>query len=91
MQPQLHVAVDWGLKLHGVWDTINSALATAGSPTRLPGKFYNCKARSIIYRTVTKEGYTGIKYSVENRTVGTGALLGNAVQCMGFSTWQKEP
>ena len=91
MPPQQHVAVDWGPKLHSIWDTINSGLATAGPPARLPGKFYNCKARSIIDRIITKEGYSGFKDSVEYRTVGTGALLGDAVQCMTSSTWEKEP
>ena len=85
------MAVDSTPKLHGIWDTINSTLATAGPPTRLPPEFYNCKARNIIDRIVTEEEYSGFKDSVEYRTIGIGALLGDAVQRMVRSSQEKEP
>ena len=91
MPSQQRVAVDSTPKLHGIWDTINSTLATAGPPTRLPPEFYNCKARTIIDRIITEEEYSGFKDSVEYRTVGIGALLGEAVQRMVRSSQEKEP
>ena len=82
MPSQKRVAVDSTPKLHGIWDTINSTLATPGPPTRLPPEFYDAKARRIIDRIVTEEEYAGFKESNEYRTAGIGALLGEVVQRM---------
>lgn len=82
MPSQQRVAVDSTPKLHGIWDTINSTLATPGPPTRLPPDFYGVKARSIIDRIVTEEEYTGFIESNEYRIVGIGALLGEVVERM---------
>lgn len=90
MPSQQRVAVDSIPTLHGIWDTINATLATDGPPTRLPLEFYDPKARSIIDRIVTEEEYSGYKESVEYRTVGIGAMLGDAVQRMVRSSRRKE-
>lgn len=90
MPSQQRVAVDSIPTLHGIWDTINATLGTAGPPTRLPLEFYDPKARSIIDRIVTEEEYSGYKESVEYRTVGIGAMLGDAVQRMVRSSREKE-
>ena len=82
MPAQQRVAVDSTPKLHGIWDTITSTLATPGSPTRLPPEFYDSRARSIIDGIVTEEEYAGFKESAEYRTVGIGALMGEVVQRM---------
>ena len=82
MPSQKRVAVDSTPKLHGIWDTINSTLATPGPPTRLPSEFYDAKARGIIDRIVTEEEYSGFKESNEYRTVGIGALLQEVVERM---------
>lgn len=82
MPSQQHVAVDSTPKLHGIWDTINSTLATPGPPTRLPPEFYDAKARGIIDRIVTEEEYAGFKESNEYRTVGIRALLQEVVERM---------
>ena len=82
MPSQRRVALDSTPKLHGIWDSINSTLATPGPPTRLPPDFYDSKARSIIDRIVTDEEYAGFKKSNEYRTLGIGALLGEVVQRM---------
>ena len=79
---QRRVAVDSTPRLHGIWDTINSTLATPGPPTHLPPEFYDTRAREIIDRVVTEEEYAGFKESNEYRTVGIGALLGEVVQRM---------
>lgn len=76
------VAVDSTPKLHGIWDTINSTLATSGPPTHLPSEFYDARAREIIDRIVMEEEYVGFKESNEYRTIGIGALLGEVVQRM---------
>lgn len=83
---QQRVAVDSNPTLHGIWDTINSTLATAGPPTRLPSEFYDSKAYSILNRLVTEEEYSGYKESVEYRTLGIGAMLGETVQRMIHSS-----
>ena len=90
MPSQQRVAVDSTPTLHGIWDTINATLATAGPPTRLPPEFYDAKARSIIDRIVTEEEYAGYKESTEYRTVGIGAMLGDAVQRMVRSSMEGE-
>lgn len=82
MPSQQRVAVDSTPTLHGIWDTINTTLATAGAPTRLPAEFYDSKAYSILDRLVTEEEYAGYKESVEYRTLGIGAMLGETVQRM---------
>ena len=70
------VAIDSSPKLHGIWDTINATLAT---PLRLPTEFYDARVRSIIDRAVTEEEYVGYKESLEYRTLGIGALMGELV------------
>ena len=88
MSPQQHVAVDWEPKLHGLWDIMNSALATAGPTTRLRN-FYICKARSIVDRIVTKEGYSGFNdCGVSDCWYWRTAGRGRAVH--GFQLWGKE-
>ena len=87
---QQRVAVDSTPRLHGIWDTINSTLATSGPPTRLPPEFYCSRARNIIDRIVTVEEYSGFKECAEYRAVGIGALLGEVVQRMVHSSQEKE-
>ena len=82
MPLQQRVAVDSKPTLHGIWDTINATLATPGPPTRLPSEFYDSKVYSILDRLVTEEEYSGYKESVEYRTLGIGAMLGETVQRM---------
>lgn len=86
MPSQQRVAVDSKPTLHGIWDTINATLATTGPPTRLPPEFYDSKAYSILDRLVTEEEYSGYKESVEYRTLGIGAMLGESVQRMVHSS-----
>lgn len=90
MSSQQRVAVDSNPTLHGIWDTINATLATAGPPTRLPSEFYDAKAYSILDRLVTEEEYSGYKESVEYRTLGIGAMLGDSVQRMVRSSREQE-
>ena len=82
MPSQQRVAVDSTPKLHGIWDTINSTIATPGPPTHLPPEFYDAKVRSIVDHIVTEEEYAGFKENNEYRTNGIGALLGEVVRRM---------
>lgn len=92
MPAQERVAVDSSPSLHGIWDTINTTLATApGSVTRLPREFYDQKAHNIIEPIVVEEEYAGYKESEEYRTVGIGALLGEVVQRMQQWIQRKYP
>ncbi len=85
MPLQQRVAVDSSPSLHGIWDTINTTLATPpGSITRLPPEFYDRKAHKTIESIVVEEEYAGYKESEEYRTVGIGALLGEVVQRMQY-------
>lgn len=90
MPSQERVAIDSKPTLHGIWDTINATLATAGPPTRLPPEFYDSKVRSILDRLVTEEEYSGYKESEEYRTLGIGAMLGECVQRMIRSSREDE-
>lgn len=76
------VAVDSYPPLAGIFDTINSTLATQTPETRLPEGFYDAKGRQIIDRIAVEEEYSGYKESSEYRKLGIGALLGDIVQRM---------
>ena len=92
MPPQQRVAVDSSPSLHGIWDTINTTLATPpGSITRLPPEFYDRKAHKIIESIVVEEEYAGYKESEEYRTVGIGALLGEVVRRMQYWIQREYP
>lgn len=83
MPSERRAAVDSEPRLHGIWDTINSTLATPpASTTRLPAEFYDLKARKIVESVVVEEEYSGYKESLEYRTLGIGNLLGEVVQRM---------
>ncbi|OCK79686.1 phosphoglycerate mutase-like protein [Lepidopterella palustris CBS 459.81] len=75
------VAVDSHPRLSGIMDTINATLAH-GPETRLPKEFYDPKAREIIDRIGVEEWYSGYTESVEYRSLGTGALVGDIVSRM---------
>ena len=45
----------------------------------------------MVGRIIAEERQSGSKDSVEYRIVGTGALLGDAVQCIVRSTCEKGP
>ena len=76
------VAVDSVPSLHGIFDTINSTLATNRPQTRLPAEFYDARGREIIDRITVEEEYSGYKENLEYRTLGIGAFLGDVVQRM---------
>lgn len=75
-------AVDSSPRLHGIFDSINSTLATSLPETRLPAEFYDRRLRRIIDRICTEEEYAGYKESLEYRTLGIGDLLSEMVQAM---------
>ena len=91
MPAKQRVAVNSVPRLHGIYDTINSTLATPSSKTHLPQEFYDAKARQMIDRILVEEEYSGYKESLEYRTVGIGALLGEVVQRMIQSVHNNEP
>ena len=72
------VAVDSHPRLSGIMDTINSTLAH-GPKTRLPPEFYDSKGRNIIDKLGVEEWFSGYKESVEYRSLGIGALVGDIV------------
>ena len=82
MPAKTRVAVNSNPRLHGIFDTINSTLATANSETYLPQEFYDTKLRKIVDRILVDEEYSGYRESLEYRTVGIGALLGEVVERM---------
>ena len=75
------VAVDSHPRLSGIMDTINSTKAH-GAETKLPREFYDAKAAAIIDRVATEEWFSGYNESIEYRTLGIGALLGDIVERM---------
>lgn len=87
MPPNQRVAVDSVPRLHGIFDTINSTLATPSAATHLPSEFYDTKAREIIDRITTEEEFSGYKESLEYRKLGIGALLGEVVERMVHSAY----
>ena len=76
-----NVAVDGHPRLSGIMDTINSTKAH-GPETRLPKEFYDKKAAAIIDRIATEEWFSGYNESIEYRSLGIGALLGDVVERM---------
>ncbi|KAI9829946.1 MAG: hypothetical protein M1819_005918 [Sarea resinae] len=82
------VAVDSHPRLSGIMDTINSTLAH-GPETRLPAEFYDTKSREIIDRIGVEEWFDGYKESVEYRSLGMGALVGDIVTRMVGSVERK--
>jgi acid phosphatase len=75
------VAVDGKPRLSGVMDTINATLAH-GPETRLPKEFYDAKSRAIIDKISVEEWFAGYTESIEYRTLGIGALMGDIVSRM---------
>ncbi|KAI9741786.1 MAG: hypothetical protein M1834_000172 [Cirrosporium novae-zelandiae] len=73
-----NVAVDSHPRLSGINDTINSTLAH-GPATRLPAVFYDPQLRKYVDRISTEEWFSGYKESVEYRSLGIGALVGDIV------------
>ncbi|MCJ1450856.1 hypothetical protein MMC28_001190 [Mycoblastus sanguinarius] len=90
MPPGQPVAVDSMPNLHGIFDTINSTLASDGPETTLPPEFYDAKARKIIERIVLEEEFAGFKESREYRSLGIGPLLSEVVQRMVSSAATQE-
>jgi acid phosphatase len=82
MPANQRIAVDSRPSILGIYDTINSTLATKNTATRLPEEFYDNRAREIIDRIVVEEKYSGFKESLEYRTLGIGGLLGDVVERM---------
>ncbi|KAI9675751.1 MAG: hypothetical protein M1817_001118 [Caeruleum heppii] len=81
MGPDNRVAVDSHPRLSGIMDTINSTLAHPAA-TRLPKEFYDPKGRQIIDRIGVEEWFSGYKESIEYRSLGIGALMGDLVSRM---------
>jgi acid phosphatase len=75
------VAVDSHPRLSGIMDTINSTKAH-GPETRLPSEFYDKKAAQIIDKVAVEEWFSGYNESIEYRTLGIGALMGDIVERM---------
>ena len=75
------VAIDSHPRLSGIMDTVNSTLAHP-EETRLPKEFYDKRGREIMDRIETEEWFSGYRESVEYRTLGIGALLGDVVSRM---------
>jgi acid phosphatase len=75
------VAVDSHPRLSGIMDTINATKAH-GPETKLPKEFYDSKAADIIDRIAMEEWFSGYNESIEYRTLGIGALLGDVVERM---------
>ena len=82
MPSNTRVATNSDPRLHGIFDTINSTLATTDLQTRLPEEFYDARARQIIDCITVEEEFSGYKESQEYRTVGIGGLLGEVVERM---------
>ncbi|KAF2261811.1 phosphoglycerate mutase-like protein [Lojkania enalia] len=81
MPGKSNVAVDSHPRLSGIMDTINATDAH-GPETKLPRKFYDPKARSIIDRISVEEWYAGYGESAEYRMLGIGALMGDITSRM---------
>ncbi|KAI9893287.1 MAG: hypothetical protein M1814_000416 [Vezdaea aestivalis] len=75
------VAVDSHPRLSGIMDTVNSTRAH-GPATKLPNKFYDKKAISIIEKISTEEWFSGYRESKEYRLLGSGSLMGDIVSRM---------
>lgn len=76
------VATNSNPRLHDIFDTINSTLATPSPQTRLPQEFYDARGREIIDHITVEEEFSGYNESLEYRTVGIGGLLGEVVERM---------
>ncbi|KAI9774987.1 MAG: hypothetical protein M1840_000203 [Geoglossum simile] len=82
MPNRQRVAVDSSPKLAGIFDTVNSTLATPNPGKYLPPEFFDEKARHYMERIATEEEYSGFAESKEFRTLGIGEPLGEAVKRM---------
>lgn len=81
MPNEAKVAVDSHPRLSGVMDTINATDAH-GPATKLPGDFYDAKARAIIDKVAVEEWFSGYTESTEYRMLGIGGLMGDVVSRM---------
>lgn len=84
MPGEAKVAVDSRPRLSGVMDTLNATDAH-GPDTKLPKEFYDPKVRAIIDKVAVEEWFKGYTDSVEYRTLGIGALMGDITTRMTAS------
>lgn len=69
-------------KIHGIFDTISTVLATPNPESYLPREFFDPKARRILENIAADEEYMGFTESNEFRMLGIGDLLREVVERM---------
>jgi acid phosphatase len=82
MPNRQRVAVDSNPNLAGIFDTVNSTLATPNPGKYLPPEFFDEKARHFMERIATEEEYRGFAESNEFSKLGIGEPLGEVVDRM---------
>src|SRR3954453_670225 len=77
MPANQRVAVDSHPLIIGIYDTINSTLATGDVTTQFPKEFYDSRALEIMDRIAVEGGYNGFKESFRVSNTWHRELLGD--------------